>query len=510
MKQIKQNIKMDKKNLLELFSNIFMFCFIFLFCFSNIFTKPIGDLDEIWNFNFARNIANGLVPYNDFNIIQTPLLPAICAIFLKIFGNKLIIMRLLATIMLTIIFYLGFEIIFEETKDKNFSSIFLIAILLLFKDIMAIDYNYGVLLIALIILKLELKNLKNEDYFKCDFKYNFLTGILAGITILFKHTTGIIFCIGYCGYKLFKVRNKKDLNNYCKLLLIRFLGILIPIIFFVFYLLITNSFVNFISYSILGIKYFSNSLKYNNLFNIDYVKILAILVPIVIGSLFVFQFVKKGNIFNILFGFSLATFAVTFPISDKIHFMIGSFIALISGSIFIIKFLNDSFEDNKMKKIKFIFINFVSVFLILLIGYKACKMINSDYLMKTKEFELSSFEKIPENEGLKERIKEIDEFILNAEKEGKKVYVLDAEAAIYFIPLNKYNKDYDMFLIGNLGKNGEDGIIEKIKQEKNTIYLIKKNNINWQTPIKVRNYIMNNLEKVGNKSIFYVYKSIGD
>ena len=510
MKKIKQKVKIDKSKLLEWCSNIFIFCFIFLFCFSNIFTKTIGDLDEIWNFNFARNIANGLVPYNDFNMIQTPLLPAICAMFLKVLGNKLIIMRLLATIMLTTIFYLGFEIIFEKTKDKNFSSIFLVLILLLFKDIMSIDYNYGVLLISLIVLKLELKFLNEKEYFTVSFKYNFLTGILVGISVLFKHTTGLILCIGFCGYKLFKVRNKKDLINYCKIATIRLLGILIPIIVFIIYLLISNSFSNFISYSILGIRSFSNTIKYKNLLDVEYVKILAILVPIVIGSLFIFQFIKKDSIFNILFGFSLATFAVTFPISDKIHFMIGSYIAIISGSIFVIEFFNNSFEDEKKKKMKFIIINFVSVFLILLVGYKAVVKINDEFLEKNKEYELSSFEYIPENESLKERIKEIDEFILLGEKEGKKVYVLDAEAAIYFIPLNRYNKDYDMFLVGNLGKNGEDGIIEKIEKERNAIYLIKKDNLNWQTPFKVRNYIINNLDKKGNKSIFWFYESLGE
>ena len=58
------------------------------------------------------------------------------------------------------------------------------------------------------------------------------------------------------------------------------------------------------------------------------------------------------------------------------------------------------------------------------------------------------------------------------EKEQKRVYMLDASAAIYMIPIDKYNKNYDMFLKGKLGAKGEEGQIEKLKKEKGVIVLI--------------------------------------
>ena len=63
---------------------------------SIIMVKPLNDLDEIWNYNFARNIVDGNMPYKDFNMIQMPLVPALCAIFLNLFGNELMIMRMIA------------------------------------------------------------------------------------------------------------------------------------------------------------------------------------------------------------------------------------------------------------------------------------------------------------------------------------------------------------------------------------------------------------------------------
>ena len=41
------------------------------------------------------------------------------------------------------------------------------------------------------------------------------------------------------------------------------------------------------------------------------------------------------------------------------------------------------------------------------------------------------------------------------------------------IPLDRYNKDFDMFLKGNLGEDSEEGQIERIKNMKNAVILIK-------------------------------------
>lgn len=102
-------------------------------------------------------------------------------------------------------------------------------------------------------------------------------------------------------------------------------------------------------------------------------------------------------------------------------------------------------------------------------------------------------------------IKEIDTFITSQEK---KVYILDASAAIYMIPIDRYNKDYDMFNKGNLGSLGEEGQIEKLKDSKDKIVLIKnqKYNRNWQNPEKVREYIIENMNKTGEVGVFDIYE----
>ena len=126
-----------------------------------------------------------------------------------------------------------------------------------------------------------------------------------------------------------------------------------------------------------------------------------------------------------------------------------------------------------------------------------------------KNQNIEHYKNIQISEGLAERIEIIDKYIIEKEQEDKKVYILDAEAAVYMIPINNYNKDYDMFLKGNIGKDGEQGQIEKIKNKnENELYMIRKSELrtNWQTPIDVINYIRENLERVGEISIYEIYK----
>lgn len=57
--------------------DISFFVIMMLLFAATVLIRNLANLDEIWNFNFARNIANGLIPYKDFNMLQTPLLPFI-------------------------------------------------------------------------------------------------------------------------------------------------------------------------------------------------------------------------------------------------------------------------------------------------------------------------------------------------------------------------------------------------------------------------------------------------
>lgn len=287
------------------------------------------------------------------------------------------------------------------------------------------------------------------------------------------------------------------------------------------YLVVTNSLMDFINYAVLGIKTFSNKISYTGLFQEDNleIRILSILMPVSIMLnaviLLISRILKKENkefknILTILI-YSVSIIIVMYPISDKIHFLIGSFIALI-GLIYQICLLGKILyrKVRFLQKYKVYKITTLLIQVIIFAGIAIYGINNLyNYIKAEKNERIAHYKNIEISEGLIERIDEIDAYISEQENNGKKVYILDAEAAIYMIPINKYNKDYDMFLKGNIGKDGEQGQIEKIqKRNDNDLYLIRNSKLrsNWQTPLNVINYIRNNLEKIGEISIYEIFK----
>ena len=126
-----------------------------------IIIKPISDLDEIWNYNTARAISEGLIPYKDISMITTPLLPMVTAIFLKLIANEVIISRILAAVLWTGILFTIYKIFIVLVKEENTSLIVTALIGILCRNIYCIDYNIVVLFITLVILYQELKDIQN-------------------------------------------------------------------------------------------------------------------------------------------------------------------------------------------------------------------------------------------------------------------------------------------------------------------------------------------------------------
>ena len=70
---------------------------LIIFVLTFIFSLLFNDLtnDDIWNYGFAYNITNKLIPYNDFNMGTTPLYPMLNAIIMMITTKNIIIIYLI-------------------------------------------------------------------------------------------------------------------------------------------------------------------------------------------------------------------------------------------------------------------------------------------------------------------------------------------------------------------------------------------------------------------------------
>lgn len=513
---------MKKEKIKAISKDFILFIFIAVMVFSIIAINPISNLDEIWNYNTARAIAQNLIPYKDISMITTPLLPMITALFLKLIANEVIVSRVLTSVLWGGVLFSIFKILKLLIKEENTCLIITALLGLLFRDCYCIDYNILSLMFSLIILYIELKNI-DKPHFENN-KTDFLIGILAGLTVCTKQSIGAILAIIVVGYKIIFVQNKKEFIEYLKTAFKRIIGILIPMILVFIYLIATNSLQDFINYAVLGISTFSNKIPYAQLMNNDKkeIQILSRIMPFILLAMAVLTIVlqnkkKKENIGNIdnkiltMLIYSLSTIIIMYPISDEIHFLIAGTITFI-GLAYILYLLGITIYNKinlqSKKKIYKITSLMISIIAIAFIAVRGIENI-TEYIKQEKNETIEHYKNIQISEYLQERINEIDNFILEQEKENKKVYILDAEAAIYMIPINNYNKDYDMFLKGNIGKDGQEGQIQKIKQkETNEIILIRKRNLqsNWQTPTEVVNYVRENLEFMGEVSIYEVYK----
>lgn len=487
--------------------NVVFWAGIFITILTYILVRPLANLDEIWNFNIARGISNGLVPYKDISMITTPLLSFITAIFLKIFGTEMFITRILAAVLATVNLILISRICKNISVPKPVTNILLIAIAFVLKDYFCLDYNFFIVAIALGIILLEIKSLKKE---KQNITFQIFIGLLGGLAICTKQSIGILICFIILINGLFFAKNKSDIKKYLKVILYRAIGIIIPIIIFVIYLLCNSSFKDFMDYCIIGINTFSNKISYVSLVKSQdlLIKILSICIPVVLIISIIINIVTKclkreDKLLYLLNVYCLPIFAMVYPISDNIHFLIGTlpvFILFVYSIMLLLK------KFNKIQT-KYIleFIDIISiVWIVVFTMYVELK--NFETLSDLSKYSaINNFKNIYVSESLSDSIKNIGDYINNSEKQ---VYILDSSAAVYMIPINRYNKNYDMFNKGNLGSGGEDSQIEKIKNE-DAKYLILNDdyNKNWQTPNKVISYIKENLNRTGNIDVYDVYEN---
>lgn len=285
---------------------------------------------------------------------------------------------------------------------------------------------------------------------------------------------------------------------------------MIPICAIMIYILANSAWNDFIDYCVLGISTFTNKIPYWSLLrrgNLA-IKTLAILFPLTVIFMLFVTGITKNKKMTIMTAYSVAGMPVMFPITDNIHFLIGYipfWIAFVYILHVLIRRLKYGYKDKKWMRYTRDFLKctiVLTTFILLVIATKE----NIEYLQKANQYkDFEEYNYIRTNTSLVSKIKNVDEYIENSEKN---VYILDAEAAIYRIPTKTYYKDYDMFLEGNLGSKGEQGQIEKLRQDQNKIILIKNDNVvrNWQNPELVREEIKINYTKIGEIEYFDIYE----
>lgn len=510
---------MNKKKIINILIQFSIFALSLVLFLVARLTAPATDLDEVWNYNTANAFAMGLIPYKQVSMITTPLLPMINSIFLKIVFNGIITYRVVMGIIFALI-VLFIYLIIRELSNKRLLSyicVFFIGTLLINKFLL--DYNYLFLLIVLMIAFLEVRDLKKNENF--NFNHNLCVGLLTGLAFLTKQTIGLLLIIVVI-FEVFiymkKIGFDLKLTKFIKLIGVRIFGMMIPITMFLIYLGANGAFNDFINYAIKGVKEFSNSIPYYRLLNsTDYkIAIISRLFIIVYGSLFItfiLECVKnkkmKDELMNIyiLAICSIPVIAIIYPISDDFHLIVASVSVLIIVAYLLIFLLN---EVDKFVKIDVFYKKLLLIgllFIIILISFKNAIIERNLNIKENVLVPLKHYEGIYVPKYLSNRISDVTDKVRSYSNSGRESIIIDAEAAIYDIVLNRYKKNYDMLLIGNIGENGVEKIINEIKDSHNVYYFIKNPQyaLNWQLPEDIVDYIRNNLKYHETVSVFDVY-----
>ena len=510
---------MDKKKIINILIQFSIFALSLVLFLVARLTAPATDLDEIWNYNTANAFAMGLIPYKQVSMITTPLLPMINSIFLKIFFNSIITYRVVMGIVFALIVLFIYLIIKELSNKKLLSYIcaFFIGTLLIKKFLL--DYNYLFLLISLVIAFLEIRDIKKNENF--NFNHNLCVGLLTGLAFLTKQTIGLLLIIVVI-FEVFIYMKKTGfdlkITKFIKLIGVRIFGMMVPITMFLIYLGVNGAFNDFINYAIKGVKEFSNSIPYYRLFDsndkvVSIISRLFIIVYIPLFITFILECVKnkkmKDELMNIyvLAICSIPVIAIIYPISDDFHLIVASVFALIVVAYLLIFLLN---EIDKFVKIDAFYKKLLLIgllFIIILISFKNAIIERNLNIKENVLVPLKHYEGIYVPKYLSNRISDVTDKVRSYSNSGRESIIIDAEAAIYDIVLNKYKKNYDMLLIGNIGERGVEKIINEIKDSHNVYYFVKNPQyaLNWQLPEDIIDYIRNNLKYHETVSVFDVY-----
>ena len=431
-------------------SVIFYSVIFIIFLIWNLLLVPV-NLDEVWNYGFAHNLYDGLVPYKDFNMVLTPFFPFLMSLPFYIFGSSMLVFHISNALMLTVLLYF---------LKKLYGDKSLIFLLFLFLPLPVSFPSYNVFLFLLIVMIVYFEKIKFNDY---------IIGIMLALVCLTKQSVGVCMILP----SLLYIRNLKKISK-------RFLGFLIPCFIFLFYLIFNDCLYEFFDLCLFGL--FDFAAGNGKGFNIYWVLfILIVLVTIY------FIIKDKKNINNY---YALAFYTVLIPLFDTYHFqvMLLGFLMILVDNI---KFI----EKINLKLFTFGVIIGVSC---ITLFYRIDDGII--YPNKINHFEYRLLDKYSI-----EFTEEMNEFI--EENKDKNIVYLCSNG-YYFRIVNDMDIGYiDLINTGNWGYNGSQKLFKSIMDIDNAIYVVDESELSEikQTDKKVLNYVLENGKKIKSIRIYDIY-----
>lgn len=379
---------------------IFIITFVIIFILS-VFVNHV-EFDEIWNYGFSFNISKGLIPYRDFNMLQTPFSLFVGSIFIKIFGDYLISVYILNSLVISFSIFLLYKII-------NYKVFLFVPLFYLYT---VFGYNCFCLFFLIFIIYFIYKGWDDSLWI----------GIIIGICFITKQTIGICLFVPYFWYSRNRIKS-----------IILFM---IPFLLLSIYLIYYDAFFQFIDYCFLGLLDFG--VKNTNVAGLFIIEIIV--------CLFLLIFLIKSGLRDKMLFYILAFQVMAFPLSDMYHFIIA-IIPVVFYVVYRISF-----------RYVMIFVGMVSYFIFFVSFVRnivSCYHVMEDNYLYLRNINANFYGNIVSksniiNDGLDD---DVYLFVISPDSYFIKLYL--------GIEIGKY----DFLLKGNMGYNGDDKMIKDIEKK---------------------------------------------
>ena len=269
----------------------------------------------------------------------------------------------------------------------------------------------------------------------------------------------------------------------------------------VFFLLLINGILPaFWEYAALGVTTFTHRIyiwQYMFISPINFAVVIFILFTIVKSLILIIKdkcVVSREQHCRILM-LALSAGVVAYPLTDSNH-MMAALVPYIICFVYCFRYGVYTKKQNIICIITAFAVLIISPLVVLI------NLDNDEYVISN----LKHYEGIPISRNIENNIAAIDEYVLNKEQEGINVIIANDAAAAYMIPIDRYTKNFDMLLVGNLGMKSVEGLLS---EHPDAYFMVNHNDdtLGYQAHFELIRYIKDNFVKIGHVLNLDVYKA---
>lgn len=457
------------------------FVFVFAVQFLMMIFREIGSLDELWIFNMGLNVSRGLTPYSQVSIITFPLSQLLSAGFIKIFGEYLIVIRVIGLILAFADMIMLYFIMRKIGIAEGAAAPSIAVIGCLTSPCMSYDYNFLILTMVLGVVLLQLNAVESGT-----FALAIWSSVLGCCCFFCKQTVGAIVWLAVFIVNM-RIFNKK--KQRVKLLWINLAMGVLSLGAMIGYFSYKGALNDLIRYTVTGVGEFDNHISVLE-FAGTMTGAIVIGLSMIAAVMAVCDVAKNKTVsLKILLCYWAALTVLMFPIADVVH-SVQSFILM---SAIIVKVLQKKMAVSDNSTLSVTAVGIISLIMALMIQEP----------WKIQFSQLKHYELIPTESSFENSVAIVDDSI--KQLKGRTA-IADASAAAFLIPLDIYNKDLDMLLKGNVGGKADEmmkGCIDSYDH-----ILIAKDEVepNWQFPKEIKSIVREHGIKSGEIGNFEIYE----